>query len=178
MNVKRILSLALLLCLLTAVLSPAVFAEEPSAPGDLMDRLGPLLGDGLDALTGILDGQTARLAPELQKTLRDIDADALLSDLKALVAETRGMSDEELRAAILALAEKHGVHLVDSQVEQIMSLCRTLEKLDAQQLRERTDALKDALKAPGGLRGAWESVVRAVTTAVNWIGEKLSGLFG
>ncbi len=177
MRIKRILSLALVLCLLCAALSPAAQAAEPPALDDFIDRYGPLLGDGLDALTDWLEGQTSSIAPELRETLRGIDTNALFSDLKALMGETSGMSDEELRAAVLALAEKHGVHLVDSQVEQLMGLCRTMEKLDPGQLRERIDALQQEFDVPGGLRGAWQSVVEAFKSAGNWIAEKLGGLF-
>ena len=176
MRMKRILSAALLLCLLAAVLSPAAFAAEPPALGDFMDRYGPLLNEGLGSLTDWLDGQADRLAPEFRRTLKDLDADALLSDLLALAGETADMDDAQLREAVLALAEKHGVHLVDSQVEQLMKLCRTLEKLDASQLRERMDALQKEIR-PGGLRGAWQSVVSAVTDAFDWISRTLGGLF-
>ena len=176
MRIKNVFLFALVLCLLAA-LSPAAFADEPPALEDFIDRYGPLLGDGLDALNDWLDGQASRLAPELRRTLKDMDTDALLSDLTALAGKTAGMDDDELRDAVLALAEKHGVHLVDSQVEQLMSLCRTLEKLNASQLRERVDALKKELN-PGGLRGAWQSVVRAVTDAADWISRQWKSLFG
>ena len=178
LKLKAFFILSLVFCLVVAAVTPAVYAEEPPALGDFIDRYGPLLSDGLDALTDWLDGQTSSLAPEFRETLRDIDTDALFSDLTDLVGETRDMDDAELREAVLALAEKHGVHLVDAQVAQLMKLCRTLEKLDPRQLRERTDALRDALKPSGGLRGVWETVVRAVTDAANWIARAVGGLFG
>ncbi len=182
MNSKKILACALLLCLLCATLSPAAHASEPTALGDFFDRYGPLLGDGLDALTDWLDGQAAKLAPELRETLHDFDADDLLSDLAALVSETRGMDDAALRAAVESLAEKHGIHLAKGQAEQLMALCRTLEKLDARELKERVDALKreldgDGYNAPGGLRGAWNAVVRAVTDAADWLVRTVGGWF-
>ncbi len=177
MHVKKVLLFALLLCLLSAVLSPAALAAvEPPALGDFIDLYGALLNDGLGLLTDWLDGQADRLAPEFRRTLKDLDADALLSDLTELAGKTSGMDDEALREAVLALAEKHGVHLVDSQVQQLMKLCRTLEKLDASQLRERMDALQQEVR-PGGMRGAWQSVAGAVTDAFDWISRTLGGLF-
>ena len=180
MKLKVFFILSLVFCLIVAAVAPAAYAEEPPALGDFIDRYGPLLGDGLDALTDWLDGKAASLAPELRETLRDIDTEALFSDLTDLIGETRGMDDDALRAAVLALAERHGVHLVDRQVEQLMKLCRTLEKLDARQLRERMDALRDALgddAVPGGLRGVWNSVVRALTDAANWLSRAVGGWF-
>ena len=177
MNMKQISLFALIVCLALAVLPVCAAAADIPGLDALYERFAPLLDDGLDALTDWLDGQTDKLPPELRETLRDADVDALFADLAALIGETRGMDDEELREAILSLAEKHGVHLVDGQVRQLMKLCRTLEKLDAGQLKERTDALKKALSdaAPGGLRGAWNAVVRAVTDAFRWIAGLFSG---
>ncbi len=179
MNMKQIALFALILCLTLAALSLCVFASDSPAPDGLFERFAPLLEDGLDALTDWLSSQTDKLPPELRETLRDADTDALFSDLADLVGETRGMDDEELRDAILSLAERHGVHLVDSQIAQLMKLCRTLEKLDTRQLKERTDALKEALSdaAPGGLRGVWQSIVKAVTDAADWLARTVAGLF-
>jgi hypothetical protein len=179
MNMKQIALFALILCLTLAALSFCAFAADSPAPDGLFERFAPLLDEGLDALTDWLGGQTDKLPPELRETLRDADTDALFSDLADLVGETRGMNDDELRSAILALAERHGVHLVDSQVAQLMKLCRTLERLDTRELKERIDALKEALDdaAPGGLRGVWSAVVRAVTDAASWIARTFAKLF-
>ena len=178
LNLKVFFVLSLVFCVIVAAIVPAAYAETPPALDVFLDRYGSLLEDGLDSLTDWLDGHAASLAPELRKTLQDIDTDALLSDLTELVAETRGMEDDALRDAILALAEKHGVHLVDSQVSQLMKLCRTLENLDTRQLRERTDALRDALETPDGLRGVLHTVARAVSDAANWLVRTVGGWFG
>lgn len=175
MLIKKTVTAALVICLLCAVLSPGACAATPSG-GDFIDRCGPLLGDGLDALTDWLGDRTAHLAPELRETLRDLDTDGLLSDLRELAGETKGLDDDALRVKILELAEKHGTHLVDDQVQQLMDLCRALEKLDADAWKERADALRQELGAPGGLRGVWQSVVNAFKSAGSWLSEKLGGL--
>ena len=177
MNMKKLLAALLGVCLLLAALSPAACAADAPALDDFVDRYGPLLSDGLDALTDWLEDRTADIAPELRETLRDVDTDDLFSDLKDMVGDTKDLDDAALKARIEEVAEAHGIHLVESQVKQMMKLCRTLEKLDASQLRERTDALQEQLTAPGGLRGVWNSVVKAVTDAANWVAEKVSGLF-
>ena len=177
MNAKKLLAALLGVCLLICALSPAACAAEAPATDDLIDRYGPLLSDGLDALTDWLKDQTGDIAPELRETLRDVDTENLFSDLKDLVGDTKDLDDDALRKRIDEVAAQHGVHLVDKQVQQLMDLCRTLEKLDPSQLRERTDALREQLTSPGGLRGVWNSIVKAVTDAANWVSEKLSGLF-
>lgn len=180
MNMKKLPAALLCVCLLLAALSPAACAAEAPALDDFVDRYGPLLGDGLDTLTDWLKGQTADLAPELRETLRDVDTEDLFSDLKDLVGDTKGLDDAALKARIEEVAEAHGIHLVESQVKQMMKLCRTLENLDVSELRERTDSLGEQLKeaAPGGLRGVWNSVVNAFKDAGDWISRQWKSIFG
>ncbi len=176
MNKKRFLVLILLVCLAAALPCRASAADIPGLDG-VIGRFGTLSGDGLDALNDWLDGQAGKLAPELRETLRDMDADALFSDLMAIVGETAEMDDEALRAAIAALAEKHGIHLVDSQLDQLTALCRTVEKLDPGLLQERLNALTRELETPDGLRVAWNAVVRAVRDAADWLARTVGGWF-
>ena len=179
MKVKRILPLLLCVCLLAAVLMSPAHAAGGSLE-DFVDRYGPLLGDGLDALTDWLDEQTSELAPELRETLKDVDTDNLFSDLKEMMGDTKDLDDAALKARIESVAEAHGIHLVESQVQQMMKLCRTLEQLDVRELRERTDALGEQLSeaAPGGLRGLWNSIVSAVTDAADWVARQWRSIFG
>ena len=179
MKLNRILPLLLCVCLLAAVLTGSAYAAGGSLD-DFVDRYGPLLGDGLDALTDWLDEQTSDLAPELRETLRDVDTDDLFRDLKDMVGDTKDLDDAALKARIEEVAEAHGIHLVERQVQQMMKLCRTLEQLDASELRERTDALGEQLReaAPGGWRGVWNSIVRGVTDAADWISRQWKSIFG
>ena len=177
MNMKKCIALALTLCLL-AVFAPAASAADDTVSAAFSDRWNPLL-DRIDSFSDWLGGQTDRLPTELLETLRDLNADALFSDLKDLASRSRDLNDDALRSAVLTLAQKHGIHLVDSQVAQLMSLCRALEKLDAASLRERFAALEQVLdeNVPGGLRGAWNAVVKAVTDAADWVARTVGGLF-
>ena len=54
----------------------------------------------------------------------------IINELKLLLDETRDMTDEELRAEIARIAAEAGVELNGSQVGQLVTLCRALEKLD------------------------------------------------
>lgn len=170
MKHKRTVPLLLIVCLLAAALAAPAQAAG-GGPDDFAERYGLLLSDGLGALTDWLGGQTSELAPELRETLKDVDTEELLNDLAELVGDTKDLDDAALRARIEEVSAQHGIHLVESQVQQLMKLCRVLEKLDAAELRERSDALGELLEeaAPGGLRGVWDSVVNAVADAAGWI---------
>ena len=102
------------------------------------------------------------------------------ADLRELVGDTKGLDDAALRARIREAAEAHGIHLVDSQVEQLARLCRAMEKLDRDALREKAEALGKQLEdlaSPGGLRGLWQRVTGALRSAVRWIGDAVGRWF-
>ncbi len=172
---KKIIAFLMICLLLGALAVPAAAAS----PDDFAERYGPLLSEGLGDLADWLDGQTEKLAPELRKALEGLDGD-IFSDLRELVGDTAGLDDAALRARIREAAEAHGIHLVDSQVEQLMRLCRAMEKLDRDALREKAEALGKQLQelaSPGGLRGLWQSVTDALRRAVRWIADTVSRWF-
>ena len=173
---KKIIVFLMICLLLGGVAAQAAAAS----PDDFAERYGPLLSEGLDDLADWLDGQTEKLAPELRKALEGLDVRELFSDLRELVGDTKGLDDAQLRARIREAAEAHGIHLVDSQVEQLARLCRAMEKLDRDALREKAEALGKQLQelaSPGGLRGLWQSVTDALRRAARWIADTVSGWF-
>lgn len=179
MKLKKLYALALLFCLLGGLFSLAA-PVSAAAPDDFAERYGPLLADGLDDLADWLSGKTAELAPELRETLENLNSDRLFSDFRDLLGDTSELDDAQLRARIEAVAEAHGITLVESQIAQLMRLCRAMEKFDGDGLRERARALReqlDALASPGGLRGLWQSVTDALKSAGDWLAETVGGWF-
>ena len=180
MKLKKFLAAGLLVCLLGGCLSMAAPVSAAGAD-EFAERLGPLLSGGAEALADWLEDQAKGLAPELRETLRDADTENLFADLKELIGETEGLDDDALRARIVEVTESHGIHLVDRQIEQLMRLCRAMEKLDGEALRERGDDLREALeelKAPGGLRGLWQSIRGGLRRLWAGLAETVSGWFG
>ena len=56
------------------------------------------------------------------------------------------MSDDELRQQIIDIAANYNVTLTDAQINQLMKLVRSLEKLDTSALLEKVRAVQDSLK--------------------------------
>ena len=69
--------------------------------------------------------------------------------LKKILTKTSSMSDKELREEIRQQAQQRGVQLTDAQVQQIFDLCRMMEKLDPDQLKERVESIQSLLKKAG-----------------------------
>ena len=76
---------------------------------------------------------TAELADEIGSA----DSTAIVNELKLILDETKNMTDDELRQQIIDIAEEYGVNLSDEQIAKLISLCRSLEKLDINQLKEK-----------------------------------------
>jgi uncharacterized protein YpuA (DUF1002 family) len=56
------------------------------------------------------------------------------------------MSDEELRGVILDIAGRYNVRLTDTQINQLISLCRSLEELNPDQLKQRVEQVQGTLQ--------------------------------
>lgn len=56
------------------------------------------------------------------------------------------MTDDALRKKIGEIAKDYNNTLTDKQTDQLVSLCRTLEKMDANELLKRVNEVKDAVQ--------------------------------
>ena len=70
----------------------------------------------------------------------------MVNELKLVLGQTREMSDEELKEQIDEIASDIGVEFVDSQKEQLVSLCRTLEKLNVDELKEKAEQVRETME--------------------------------
>ncbi len=83
---------------------------------------------------------------ELAESIGSDNATVLINELKKIIDQTKEMSDEELRAEIIKIADAQDIDLTEEEINQIISLCRTLEKIDASEWAERLSQLGQAMK--------------------------------
>ena len=138
---KRALCLLVCLSLFLCPGAAALADDSPVQPGAVTADVGELMDDVLDALRGGENGHGIQLPSEWKESLSNFDFSALGDSLKTLLKSSKNLSDEELYAALSRIAEENNLHLVDSQLRQLCSLCRTLEKLNAEELNQRIDKL-------------------------------------
>lgn len=69
--------------------------------------------------------------------------------LKAFLNRTSGLTDDELRQEIRKLASEKNIRLTETQVQQLLDLCRMMEKLNPEQLKERAESLQKLLRRAG-----------------------------
>lgn len=65
------------------------------------------------------------------------EATEIVSELKSILDQTQTMTDDEVRDEIKRIAAEYNVSITDDQVEQLLKLCRSLEKLDVDELRQK-----------------------------------------
>lgn len=92
------------------------------------------------------------------------------------------MTDEELRQQIIDIAKKYDVTLTDSQIDSLISLCRSMEKLDIDQLKQKVEEvqqyLKDIVAKHGEVKQFLSTVADTVTEFVNKVIDFFKGIFG
>lgn len=105
-----------------------------------------MTGRVLDDMVKDVSTQELAVTGELAQQIGSFDSTSIVSDLKLILNETAQMDDAELERQIRQIAQEHQVDLTDSQVGQLLSLCRSLEKLDADQLRSRVEELRGTIQ--------------------------------
>lgn len=86
------------------------------------------------------------LTGELAEQLGSYDASLMVESLKGALEYTSSLSDAALSERIREVAEEYHIHLNDSQVRQLLTLCRQLEKLDDLQLEEKVKEVKQTVE--------------------------------
>lgn len=136
-----------------------------------------ITGEALDETAKLVGTQELSLTAKLAEQLGGYDSVEIVNELKLLLGETKNMTDAQLREEIRAVAKEFGVTLTDTQVEQLAGLCRSLEKLDPEALKEKVESVQDALgkfgQAKEAVSGFFEGVKQVWNSVVNFF----KGLF-
>ena len=121
---------------------------------------------------------TGELADELGS---DDSAQSIIGELKAMLSETAGMTDDEIRETIRGIADEHNVRLTETQVQQLLYLCRALEKLDPERLSQSAEDAKNTLQKMEDAKekvGGFLQTVKRAFESVKSLFEKLAELTG
>ena len=139
-----------------------------------------ITGSTLDETAKSVGTQELTITGELAQQIGSFDATKIVSGLKELLSETEKMSDEELRREIESIAGKYNVTLSDSQIRQLIDLCRSMEKLDPGELRERVEQAQETIRRIGEAKDkavSFYEKLRLFFGSASDFFEKLKGLF-
>lgn len=140
-----------------------------------------ITGKKLDEDAKLVGTQELTVTAELAEEIGSADSAAIVNELKLMLDQTKDMSDEELREQIVKIADEYDVTLTDSQIDSLISLCRSLEKLDVNQLKEKVEQvqkyLTDMANTHGSVTQFLSNVADTVTEFVNKIIDFFKGIF-
>lgn len=105
-----------------------------------------MTGIKLDDLAKLVSTQELTITGELADQIGSMDSTSIVNELKLMLDVTKNMSDEEIRELILEISGRYGVRLTETQIGQLISLCRSLESLDPESLKNRVEEVQDTLQ--------------------------------
>ena len=139
-----------------------------------------MTGMKLDDLAKAVSTQELTITGDLAKEIGSMDSMSIVNELKLMLNETQKMSDQEIRQAIVEIAGRYNVNLTDTQINQLISLCRSLEGLDPDQLKQRVEEVQGTLQKVSeaktkvvGFAQTVKKVVDSVTGFFNRISDLL-----
>ena len=118
-----------------------------------------------------------RLTAELAEKIGSYDSVEIVNELKLLLGETKNMTDEQLRREIESIASDLGASLTDTQISQLISLCRSLEKLNPEQLKEKVESVQNTIAKLGQAKETVSNFFEGVKNVWNSIVDFFKGLF-
>ena len=132
-----------------------------------------MTGKKLDDLAKLVSTQELTVTGELAAQIGAMDSTAIVNELKLMLDVTQTMSDDEIRAEIREIASRYNVNLTNTQVEQLLSLCRSLEGLDAESLKARLQDVQNTLQKVSDAKTKVVGFVQGVKKVV----DSVSGFF-
>ena len=105
-----------------------------------------MTGVRLDDAAKLVSTQELTVTGGLAQEIGSEDSTSIIGELKLMLNETKNMSDEELGALILQIAGRYNVRLTETQVSQLISLCRSMESLNPEQLKQRVEDVQGTLQ--------------------------------
>ena len=140
-----------------------------------------ITGESLSEAAKEIGTQELTTTAELADEIGSADSTAIVNELKLMLDETSKMSDDELRQQIIAIAEEYGVNLTDEQITKLIDLCRSLEKLDVNQLKAKVEQaqkyLMDIANAKQGIKQFVSNLGDSVSQVVDAVISFFQNLF-
>ena len=137
-----------------------------------------ITGGELDETAKLVSTQELTLTAELADQIGSYDSVEIVNELKLLLGETRNMTDEQLRSEIVSIASDFGVTLTDTQIDQLISLCRALEKLNPDELKEKVESVQNTIAKLGQAKETVSNFFTSVKNVWNSIVDFFKGIFG
>lgn len=118
-----------------------------------------MTGQNLDDQAKLASTQELTVTGELAQEIGSTDSTSIVQELKLILSETEKMTDEQIREEIVNIASRYHVSLTETQIKQLISLCRSLEGLDSASLKSTVE----------GVQSTFDKVSNAKSQVVGFI---------
>lgn len=138
-----------------------------------------MTGKKLDDLAKLVSTQELTITGELANEIGSMDSTSIVNELKLMLDQTKNMSDEEIRAVIVEVSGRYGVKLTETQINQLISLCRSLEGLDPDSLKTRVEEVQGTLQKVSDAKTkvvGFVEKVKVVISSVSGFFEKIQDI--
>lgn len=140
-----------------------------------------MTGKKLDDVAKLVSTQELTITGELANEIGSMDSTSIVNDLKLMLDETKNMTDDEIKQEIVEIAKQYNITLTDAQINQLITLCRSLEKLDGDALKSRVEEVQNTLKKVSDAKtqvvGFVQTVKKVVTSIASFF-EKIKNIIG
>ena len=140
-----------------------------------------MTGKKLDDVAKLVSTQELTITGELANEIGSMDSTSIVNDLKLMLDETKNMTDDKIKQEIIEIAKQYNVTLTDAQINQLIALCRSLEKLDGDALKSRVEEVQNTLKKVSDAKtqvvGFIQTVKKVVTSVASFF-EKIKDIIG
>ena len=137
-----------------------------------------ITGTKLSSLAKSAGAEELVITGELAEYIGSEDATQMINELKSMLDKTQSMTDDEVRIEIKKLADMYNVSLTSAQLEQVLSLVRKLEGLDADQLQKQLVGIAKAAQTANKANEVASVVYEDVKGFFASVGNFFSGVFG
>lgn len=137
-----------------------------------------ITGTALNEAAKAVGAEELVVTGELAEFIGSEEAAGIISELKAMLDQTAGMSDDEVRKEIQYIADLYNVSLTSGQITQILNLVRKLEGLDEETLQNRLTSLAKTAETAGKAANTASRVYESVKNFFGSVGNFFSKIFG
>ena len=125
------------------VVSPLDGVSGTAALAGIFVAYEDMSGESLDETATDVAVEELTTTADLAEDLGSEQAAELVNEIKATLDELQDMSDEEVQENITSIAAQFNITLSDKQMQMLLDLVRSLEKLDVDKLVEKAKDLGD-----------------------------------
>lgn len=137
-----------------------------------------ITGVSLNEVAKAVGAEELVVTGELAEFVGSAEAAGIIAELKTMLDQTAGMSDDEVRAEIQYIADMYNVSLTSGQINQILNLVRKLEGLDEEALQNRLTSIAKTAETAGKAANTASRVYESVKNFFGSVGNFFSKLFG